>query len=237
MILDKIVQTKKEQLADEKYNLSLRSMVEKANNISRPVFDLSDALYKKNEVTIIAEVKKASPSKGVISKDFNPLGIAKIYEESGASAISVLTEKHYFQGSDDYLQSIREIVRLPLLRKDFIIDEYQIYQAKVIGADAILLIAAILSKSQISEYLDIAKSLGMKALVEVHNEIELKTVLDTDANIIGINNRNLKDFTVSLDTTKELVSYIPSGIIKVSESGISSYDDIKTLKDSGLNAV
>ena len=188
-------------------------------------------------ISVICEVKKASPSKGLIAVDFPYLEIARQYERAGASAISVLTEPEYFLGSDDYLREIAREVSIPVLRKDFTVDEYQIYEAKVLGADAILLIAAILSEEKIKEFYDLAKSLEIDCLVEVHNEKELKKVVACGCDIIGINNRNLKTFDVDLNTTSKLAPLIPYEAVLVSESGMKDENDMKNVKEQGADAV
>jgi len=189
------------------------------------------------QIEIIAEVKRASPSRGIICHDFDPLAIAKDYEAGGAAAISVLTEEKHFLGSLTYLQMISERVKLPLLRKDFTINEYQIFEAACHSASAVLLIAAILSVQQILEFLELTASLGLNALVEVHDHEELDKALQAGTKIIGINNRNLKTFAVDLKTSLELAKDIPDGIAKVSESGIRSRKEIETLQDAGVDAV
>lgn len=236
MILDEIVAKRKEQLEREKKQVGFEAVKEKVNNLTKPTLDFHEAL-KSKAVSIIAEVKKASPSKGIISEDFDYKAIAKSYENAGAVAISVLTEEHYFKGSKEYLREIREIVNIPILRKDFIIDEYQIYEARLIGADAILLIASILDKQQLESYLTLAKALDLAALVEVHNQEELEKALACKVSIIGINNRNLKTFEVDLNTTKELATQIPKDCILVSESGIMSAKDALFLKACGAKAL
>lgn len=192
---------------------------------------------RKRPVGLIAEVKKASPSKGLIRPDFHPADIALAYEAAGADCISVLTDTDYFQGSNDYLRLVKETVSLPLLRKDFTIDERQIYEARAIGADAVLLITAILSTEQMRRFLDTARDLGLDALVEVHDREELERVLELDAELIGINNRNLKTFVTDLRTTEELIGAIPAGKTVVSESGISSPREIDYLQSIGAHAV
>ena len=192
---------------------------------------------KRQSVTrIIAEIKKASPSKGVIREDFNPFKIAEIYQENGASAISVITDKLYFQGDINYIPDIKKIVTLPLLRKDFIIHEYQIFEARAYGADAFLLIAGILEKNQMKDYIHIGSELGMPALVEVHKKNELNDVLSIKADLIGINNRDLDTFKVDIRTTEKLIEYIPEDITVVSESGIEKRDDILHLEEIGVDA-
>lgn len=186
---------------------------------------------------LICEVKKASPSKGLISEDFPYTEIAKDYEAGGASAISVLTEPFYFLGSNTYLKEIRDAVSIPLLRKDFIVDEYQIYETKLLGADACLLICAILEEPVLSEYLEIAHSLGLSALVETHNPEEIQIALRAGANIIGVNNRNLKDFSVDTSHSASLRKLVPEKAVFVAESGIHSKEQVAELKKDGVNAV
>ena len=229
MILDDIVEKRKEQLQREKDNIEPQDMKEMALNSKNNGF--KEAL-KKSGLSVISEVKKASPSKGVIAEDFRPVEIAIAYEDAGAAAISCLTEEHYFKGGSKYFADIRAKVDIPMLRKDFIFDEYQIYEAKVLGADAILLIAAILS-----EFYDLAKSLEIDCLVEVHNEKELKKVVACGCDIIGINNRNLKTFDVDLNTTSKLAPLIPYEAVLVSESGMKDENDMKNVKEQGADAV
>lgn len=188
-------------------------------------------------LSIIAEVKKASPSKGIISSDFPYSKIAKDYVEGGASAISCLTEPRWFLGSNEIFSEIRKATAIPMLRKDFTVDEWQIYEARALGADAILLIAALLEKDELRRFLEIASSLGMDALVETHNAEEIDKAISINAGIIGINNRNLKDFSISTDTTKSLRDLVPQSALIVAESGMMSLDDIKTMKDTGVDGV
>lgn len=201
--------------------------------IASPPRDFASALIK-DRINIIAEVKKGSPSKGIIRADFDPLSIAKTYEENGACAISVLTDEKYFFGSLENLVMIRREAALPLLRKDFIIDPYQIYEARSAGADAALLIAAALPKKTLSEFITLAESLGMTALVEVHTEEEVLNALQAGASIIGINNRDLNTFKTDIATTVRLAKLVPPGKIVVSESGINSYNDIERLLSEGV---
>jgi indole-3-glycerol phosphate synthase len=188
-------------------------------------------------LSFICEVKKASPSKGVIAEDFPYLQIAREYEAAGASAISVLTEPDYFMGSDQYLREIAAEVKIPVLRKDFVVDEYQIYEAKVLGAQAVLLICALLNGETMASYVKIAGELGLQALVEIHNGAEAEQALAAGARIIGINNRDLKTFSVDLGLSARLRKLIPAGIVTVAESGVKSPDDVRALKDSGIDAV
>ena len=202
-----------------------------------PVRGFIQALTRASEIAVIAEVKKASPSKGIICQDFDPIKIATSYEEGGAEAISVLTDERFFQGSLEYIPMVRQTAKLPVIRKDFIIDELQIDQSSRYGADAILLIAAILVQEQLRDYLQMAAELGIDVLVEVHNEKELEKSLAAGSRIIGINNRDLRDFTVDLATTLRLRQEIPDAIPVVSESGIRNRDDIRTLQNRGITAV
>lgn len=188
-------------------------------------------------LSIISEVKKASPSKGVIAEDFPYLEIAKEYEASGADAISCLTEPDRFKGSDEYLKVIASEVTIPVLRKDFTVDEYMIYQAKLLGASAVLLIAAILTDKQLRDYLEIADTLGLSCLFEAHDSEEVKRCLAAGARILGVNNRNLKDFSVDINNSIRLRELVPENVIYVSESGIMNPSDVKILKENGTDAV
>lgn len=236
MILDAIVEKRKEQLAREKSLISETEMKKRAQEVVRPTLDFKKALTA-GSPSVIAEVKKASPSKGLICADFHPVSIAQAYEKAGANALSVLTEEYYFQGSTGYLKAIREAVDLPILRKDFIIDPYSIYEARLAGADAVLLIAALLDTQRLKEYQALAQSLGLACLAEVHNEEELESVLAAGCEIVGINNRNLKTFEVTLKTTEELAKKAPPGKVLVSESGIQEKNDMHFVKNSGAHAV
>lgn len=238
MILNKIIEKRKEQLNREKLELnleSIKSSIEMNRKIDR------DFTFRKildsGKFTLIAEVKKASPSKGIIVSDFKPLEIAINYERAGASAISVLTEETYFLGSNEYLKNISKKVNIPILRKDFIIDSYQIYHSKYLGASVILLIVAIIDKILLSEFLKIAEEIGLDVIVEVHTEEELNIALEVGTKIIGINNRNLKTFEVDLKTTKNLIGLIPKGKFVISESGIKTDEDIIFLKNIGVDGV
>ena len=190
-----------------------------------------------NDIAFICEVKKASPSKGVIAEDFDYVKIAKDYEKSGAAAVSVLTEPHWFKGSDSYLREIANAVKIPLLRKDFTVDEYMIYEAKVLGASAVLLIVAILDEATLKRYIEIAHSIGLSALVEVHDEGEIKTALKAGARVIGVNNRDLKTFEVDISLSERLRGLVPSEVIFVAESGIKTREDIARLREIGTDAV
>ncbi|MFD0694823.1 indole-3-glycerol phosphate synthase TrpC [Paenibacillus sp. GCM10027628] len=237
MFLDKIVATK---LAEVEA-MSSFSMKDAEKRISElpPCLGFQQALTtrKNHAMGLIAEVKKASPSKGLIRPDFEPVGLAQAYERAGADCISVLTDVQYFQGSNEYLSAVRKAVNVPLLRKDFTIDVKQIYEARLIGADAILLIAAILTTEQMKQFLALAGDLGLDALVEVHDREELERALELETQLIGINNRNLKTFVTDLKTTEELIQFIPPGKTVVSESGISSTLDMAYLQQIGSQAV
>ena len=231
MILDVIVARKKEEIAA----LKQRGITAPDGVIPSPRGFMA-ALVKEPGVAIIAEAKKASPSKGVISPDFDPEQIARHYEQGGAHAMSVLTDVDFFQGSINYIPLVRNAVNLPVLRKEFIIDPIQVEEAAVYGADAILLIAAILETSQMQELRLQAEEAGLDVLVEVHNEEELEKTLRAESRLIGVNNRNLNDFSVDLQTTFRLQKEIPDEIPVVSESGISSRDDMIALKEAGITA-
>ncbi|MDP2919969.1 MAG: indole-3-glycerol phosphate synthase TrpC [Dehalococcoidia bacterium] len=238
MILDEIVTNKKREIESAKSRVPLAHLKKLAEKQTHPL-DFIKALQG-DGIKLIAEVKKASPSKGVIRTDFAPLEIARIYAANGASAISVLTDEKYFQGKLEYLQNIKKALagsNIPLLRKDFIIDSYQVYESRVYGADAILLIVAILSQEQIKELLNLSHQLGMACLVEVHNETELRTVLQTDARAIGINNRDLTTMTVDIQTTARLRPMIPAGRLVVSESGIKTRNHMLMIESLGVDAV
>ncbi len=233
-ILDKIVAVKRREV------IALRPRAEelRARAAARTDFrDFSAALRKQNTVSLIAEVKKASPSAGVICPDFDPVRIARAYEQAGASAISVLTDRDFFQGNIDYLAQIRAAVKLPLLRKDFIIEELQIHEAAAAGADAVLLIAAILDDKQLREFRLIAGHLKMVALVEVHDEAELERAIAAGATLIGINNRNLHTFAVSLAMTEKLAAKISDDRIIVAESGIHTRADVERVAATGAAAI
>lgn len=235
MILDEIVAYKKEELAVEKQKVSLPQLQEMPLFAATPPAFLQTVRDRVGR-SIIAEVKKASPSKGVIRTDFEPLQLAKTYAANGAAAISVLTEKKFFQGSLEYLRLIRGQVALPLLRKDFLFDPYQVYEARAFGASAILLIVAILSDAQLSELSALAQSLGMDCLVEVHDEQELERALRCNVTLLGINNRDLRTFQTSLETSERLVRLIPSHITVVSESGLSRREQLARLEAQGVRA-
>ena len=234
-ILDEILAHKREEVSAAKLANPLERL-QRMPGYARPTRSLRAALSARGPV-VIAEVKKASPSKGVIRQDFDPVAIAKVYEDSGASCLSVLTETKYFKGDLAYLGSIRKAVGLPLLRKDFIVDSYQVYEARAAGADAILLIAACLERRQLEDLLGLAGELGLDVLVESHTAAELDKTLLAGGRIVGINNRDLSSFTVSLDTTFGLLKDIPADRTVVSESGIGTRDDVARLEQAGVDAV
>lgn len=238
MILNKIIEQKKVEITKEKQELPLKDIKNQLQNNNFPKNSFISKIESdiaKNNIAIIAEVKKASPSKGVIREDFDHLEIAKIYENYGASSISVLTDEKFFQGSKGYLTEIKNQVNLPLLRKDFIIDPYQIYQAKLIGADCILLIMSILSEEEAINLEKIAIKNDLDVLVEVHNEEELQKALKLQTKLIGINNRNLKNMTIDINNSINLSKNIPQDKIIVCESGISDKNDIKLMQENNIN--
>jgi indole-3-glycerol phosphate synthase len=236
MILDEIVAYKKEELAEAKRVAPLADIRSRAGSAG-PTRGFGRALAEGKDIRLIAEVKKALPSKGVIRQDFDPVAIAKVYEASGASCLSVLTERKYFQGDLAYLGSIRQAVRLPLLRKDFIVDPYQVYEARASGADAVLLVAACLERSQIEDLLGLAGELGLDVLVESHTAAELDRTLRAGATLVGVNNRDLSSFSVSLDTTFGMLKDIPDDRTVVSESGIGARGDVVRLQQAGVDAI
>jgi len=233
-IIEDIVRKKKSSIAKRKKAVPLAELEIKARAQSRR--DFGKALENRDRVNIIAEIKQASPSAGIISRDFSPSKIAKQYTEGGAAAISVLTEEEYFKGDLAYLGAVRDNSPLPVLCKDFIFDPYQVYEAAAFGADAVLLIASILYGDELAVLIRTAKELGLSALVEVHDKAELDKVLKTDARIIGINNRNLRDLSINLDTALALISLIPRDKLVIVESGIRSAEDIKLYEGKGVNA-
>lgn len=231
-ILDKI--TEKTKTRTEKLNIN--DLKEKVQNLPRKDFIFKNALSG-DKIKIISEIKKASPSKGLICPDFDPIKIAKEYNEAKTDCISILTEPYFFLGNNAYIKDVKKVTDIPILRKDFIIDEKQIYESKIIGADCILLICAILDEKKLKEFLNLAHKLCLSALVEAHNEDEIKTALNCNAEIIGVNNRNLKTFEVDLNNTFKLRKLVPDDIIFVSESGIKTREDIIKLEENNVNAV
>ncbi len=238
MILDRIVEQKRIQLVEEMKHISVEGLKSKIKGpgIHKPL-DFYSAIKRNGEISIIAEVKKASPSKGVIREDFDPAGILSEYGKAGVQAVSVLTEKNFFLGADEYLVKARQSLPIPVLRKDFIIDLWQIYQSRCIGADAILLIVSLLPGDLLKKFMVIAGILGLHCLVEVHDEAELDRALEAGARIIGINNRDLKSFKVDLSVTGRLINRIPTDRAVVSESGIHTAEDLRHLKSLGVDAV
>ncbi len=234
--LDKILESKKEEVKNLKKKFSVSSFGS-MELFDRQKFSFIEKANKNKNISLICEIKKASPSKGVIRNDFNHLQIAEIYFENDVEAVSVLTDRIFFQGDLIYLKEIAENKKAPLLRKDFIIDEIQIYESKANGADLILLISEALSKSQITGFTDIANKIGLDVLLEIHSEDQLDKIDFGTNSLIGINNRNLKDFSVSLETTNRIRKLIPPGVFVVSESGISKKADVLFLEKAGANAL
>ena len=232
-ILQKIVENTRDNLKVQKTNLSLEEIKSSLAELSLPKSNFKSSISNKNEA-IIAEIKKASPSAGVIAEDFNPASKAKDYEAFGASALSILTEEDFFLGSNEHLKAVKKITSLPILRKDFIIDEYQIYESKLIGADCILLIASILSDQQLEEFVAIAKTLELDYLIEVHDENELKRAELFEDALIGVNNRNLKTFEVDLDNSVRLRNLFIKNNVFIAESGIKSKKDLDYLKSNNI---
>jgi indole-3-glycerol phosphate synthase len=236
-ILTKIVQRKREEVAQRSTGLSLRELVQRAQ-AAAPVRGFGKALRDRvqaGQSAVIAEIKKASPSKGVLREDFDPAAIARSYQAGGASCLSVLTDVDFFQGADAYLQQARAACTLPVLRKDFVLDPYQVYEARTLGADCILLIVAVLEDELLVELLELAEQLGMDALLEVHDGSEMERALATRAPLIGVNNRNLRTFHTSLETTIELLPGFPPGRLLVTESGIHSREDVQLMRDNGVH--
>lgn len=236
--LNEIVAKKRERLSHAKLRSSLQDIRRMIADAENPR-DFTSAIKRHPEgsIKLIAEIKKASPSKGIIKKDFDHISIAAIYEGKPVNAVSVLTEEDFFQGSLKYLMDVKNIFTKPVLRKDFIFDEYQIYESRAYGADAILLIAAILDKNQAGEYLHLSKEIGLSVLFEIHTPDELETALLVESAIIGINNRNLKTLQVDLAITVALAKDIPPGRIIVSESGIKTREDVKRLEGAGIDSL
>ncbi|MDO4997439.1 MAG: indole-3-glycerol phosphate synthase TrpC [Neisseria sp.] len=235
-ILQKILATKAEEVAAAKAQISLETMKHMAQDAS-PVRDFVGAIRAKhaaNQAAIIAEIKKASPSKGLIRPDFNPASHARDYEAAGAACLSVLTDEPYFQGSPEYLKQARAAVNLPVLRKDFMVDEYQIYQARAWGADAILLIAAALEQAELEHFEGVAHDLGMAVLLELHDESELAKCRNLTTPLRGVNNRNLRTFEVSLEQTIQLLPHL-QGQIVITESGIRDKNDVQFMQSHGVN--
>ena len=237
MILNDILLQKRKDLDDLKQHMPLarlQRIIEKAGRPKPRSF--RNALLSTHHLNIIAELKKASPSEGVLRENFQPLRIASLYEYAGACAISVLTESHFFKGRPSYLKTVRQVTKLPLLRKDFIFDRFQLYETALLEADAFLLIASILSEEELKDLITLGKELQMDALVEVHSDAELKKAVEAGAAIIGINNRDLKTFKVDPERAKLLIPHIPKGTAIVVESGLSTHDELMMYKSLGANA-
>ncbi|HIZ56793.1 MAG TPA: indole-3-glycerol phosphate synthase TrpC [Firmicutes bacterium] len=235
-ILDQLAGYARERTAQAKKKIPPEEIKRQAFSLPKGTFSFENAL-KKPDISFICECKKASPSKGIIAPDFPYLQIARDYEAAGADCISVLTEPKWFLGSDEHLQTIAASVTIPCLRKDFTVDEYMIYEAKVLGASAVLLICSILTEAQIIKYISICDELGLSALVEAHDAEEVKTACKAGARIIGINNRNLRDFSVDTDNSRRLRELIPHDVLFVSESGVHNAGDIAKLRTIGADAV
>jgi indole-3-glycerol phosphate synthase len=234
-MLNRIIAQKRDGVKQRKQGMPLATLKERIAQRRAPL-DFAAALHG-DQIRLITEVKRASPSRGILCPDFDPVTLATRYAQGGAAAISVLTEENYFGGSLDHLVVIREAVNLPLLRKDFILDPYQVYETAAYGADALLLIVAILSQEQLSALLSLSHTLGLGCLVEVHNEAEVNRAMASGAGVIGINNRDLRTFSVDINTTRRLRPLLPREQIVVSESGIRSHEDVRKLKQWGINAV
>lgn len=235
-ILDKLADHARERVEAAMTKCSFDEVKARAAALPVGDFEFENAL-KRPDISFICECKKASPSKGIIAEDFPYLQIASDYEKAGADCISVLTEPKWFLGSEEYLREIAEKVSIPCLRKDFTVDEYMIYEAKVLGAKAVLLICSILTEKQIKDYIGICDKLGISALVEAHDGDEVRTAVSAGARIIGVNNRNLKDFSVDTENSKKMRELVPADVIFVSESGVKSAEDIARLREIGADAV
>ena len=237
-ILKKILDRKREEIAERSATVSLEQLKQQAALASAPrgFAAAMTAKIAAGESAVIAEIKKASPSKGVIRENFDPAAIAASYADGGAACLSVLTDVDFFQGADKYLQQARDACHLPVIRKDFIIDQYQIYEARAMGADCILLIMSALAEKQLADLHDLAISLGMDVLIEVHDAAELSIALKLDNPMVGINNRNLHSFEVSLDNTYQLLEKIPDNRIVITESGIHSREDVAAMRQQKVNA-
>lgn len=236
-VLEKIIAVKHQEIEQSKKEVPLEiveSLIAEQNDFTRGFYNRLYEKISQQQNAIIAEIKKASPSKGIIREDFNPINIAKSYEEHGATCLSVLTDKEFFKGSELYLDQARESTHLPVLRKDFIVDEYQIFESRAMGADCILLIAACLSHQQMRDYSLLAYDLGMDVLVEVHDLKELDKTAGLPLRMLGINNRNLHDFSVDLSITIDLASQIPEEVLIITESGIVTKSDVSIMNASGI---
>jgi len=232
-ILKQILQRKVEEIEARSKRISISTLSQQAANNPPPrgFFEAINAQVP----AVIAEIKKASPSKGILRADFDPVAIAKSYEQNGATCLSVLTDRDFFQGADEYLQQVDEVCKIPILRKDFILDAYQVYEARAIGADCILLIVAALGDAQLNDLAGLANHLGMDVLIEVHDREELERALLLNMPLIGINNRNLRTFVTDLKTTLNLLKWIPKEYTVVSESGIHTPEDVALLREAGVH--
>ena len=237
MILDKIIEEKKREIEAARAEVSLDELIKKSADFISQVRGFKEAVSQTGKINLVAEIKKASPSKGVLREDFQPVKIAQEYETSGACALSVLTDKKFFQGDIAYLKNVREAVNLPILRKDFIIDKYQIYESVCAGADSVLLIVQLLAEEQLKDFIQACAQLNLDALCEVHSQEDLDKALSVDCEIIGINNRNLDTFEEDLQVTARLIKRVPKGKIVISESAIKTAEDVKYLQGLGVNAV
>ena len=235
-ILEKIAESSRRRVETAKQNVSAEEMKKAALKMPKLTFSFENAL-KKQDIAFICECKKASPSKGIIAEDFPYLQIARDYEAAGADCISVLTEPEFFLGSTEYLREIAAEVKTPCIRKDFVVDEYMIYEARTLGASAVLLICSILGEEKLREYIGICDTLGLSALVEAHDEAEIRMAINAGARVIGVNNRDLKNFSVSTDNAVKLRKLVPKNIVFVAESGIKTAEDIAVLRKAGVDAV
>lgn len=233
MVLDEIVRHKKKEVEEKK---RIKPVEELINEIKGGYSGNFKKALQKEGISIIGEIKKASPSKGIIKEDFDSVKIAKVYEKVDVDAISVLTEKEFFKGDDNYIRKVKKVSSKPILRKDFIVDEYQIYESKILGADAVLLIVSVLG-DKLRDFYNLSKSVGLDVLVEIHDRQQLEIALEAGCDIIGINNRDLKTFNVDINTTENLIKYIPQNTTIVSESGIKTPEDIRYLASLGVDAV
>ena len=237
MILNDILVQKRKDLEELKSRFPLHRLKEATEHKDRrDVRSFKKAVTKAGRLNLICEIKKASPSEGILREDFQPLRIAGIYEHGGAAAISVLTESHYFKGRPSYLKTVRQVTSIPILRKDFIFETYQLYESALLEADAFLLIAGLLTDAELKNLIDLGRSLKMDPLVEVHTEEDLRKALNADADIIGINNRDLKSLTVDPFRAKRLLPHIPKGIAVIVESGFTKHDELMEYKSLGINA-
>lgn len=237
-LLARILENKKKELAEDRVRLPLKEIKTRLRDMEPPRnFHASISPIKDRTVKLIAEIKKRSPVKGLLIEDLKPDDLARRYEEAGASAISVITERRFFSGEPGYINMAKRVTKIPVLRKDFILEDYQIYESRYIGADAILLIASIVEPSALSDFIELSSEIGMSSLVEIHNERELEGALKADAEIIGINNRDLTTFKIDINTTFRIMKVVPEGKIVVSESGIDSRDSVQRLADAGIHAI